>query len=488
MDRNAKLGDLNPFGHMHMPASGFFVDLGSDIGSRHWWRGMLSLAALVAFAILIGGNPAPFPARGSAPALPAELAALGAVSLAPLSDGGITGHRVAATALVSPLGDVPERPRIELTAELREIDSFSGALRRAGTGMGDISAAALLVGDHVDIAKLRPGTAFDLTLGRRPAKDAPRPLEKLSFRADFDLRLDVLRDDDGELVIDAVPIRVDDTPMRVAGMVGDSLYKSARAAGLSSRVVANFIKAMSPRVNFQRNVYASDAFDLVVEHRRAETGETETGDLLYARLDGNGRELEIAAWEKNGKRHYFLPDGKGVKEGMSLSPVRGARLSSGYGMRRHPVLKRTRMHKGIDYAARSGTPIEATARGKVIFAGRNGGYGNQVRIRHANGIVTSYSHMKGFAKGIRRGKHVEQGARIGYVGSTGMSTGPHLHYEVHVGGRAVNPKSQRLPTGVELTGSELKAFQAELARLRALSPVGEEAETAAVDIGTSRKG
>ena len=497
--RDATLDDLNMQavgprnGARAAPKPGFFVDLGDAIGTRAWWRGMVSLLAMLVMAFWIASTPARLPAHAAAPLGTAQLAALGAVSLSSLADGGHSGARAAASALVTPLGETPERPRIELTAELGGSDSFSGAMRRAGVGLGDIDAAATLIGDHVDIASLSPGTAFDVVLGRRSDRTKPRPLEALSFRAAFDLQLELERGEGGALAMRAKPIRIDETPLRVSGFVGDSLYKSARAAGLSSRIVANFIQAMSPRLNFQRNVYASDEFDVVVEHRRAETGETQTGDLLYARVEGNGKNLEIAAWQKDGKTQYFLPDGKGVKEGMSLSPVRGARLSSGFGMRRHPVLRRTRMHKGLDYAARSGTPIESTASGKVIFAGRNGGYGNQVRVRHVGGIVTSYSHMKGFASGIRSGTAVSQGQKIGYVGSTGLSTGPHLHYEGHVAGSAVDPRSQKLPNGMELSGGELRRFQSEIARLRSISPLGGDAggdegtETAAVEKKDTRK-
>ncbi|MBZ6377889.1 hypothetical protein B5C34_02600 [Pacificimonas flava] len=454
--------------HRHRVSPGLIVDLGTGIGSKDWWRGVATLLGMLALCFWLAFSPVKLPAYASLPPAEDQLAAFEAVSIAPLANGGFSGSRSGPSALVKPLSEAPERPRIELVAELREIDSFGAALRRAGVSSKDMNLAAGLVGEHLDIARLRPGTAFDITLGRRPGTGAARPLEELSFRADFETRIDIVRSKDGVLKARAVPIRIKEEPIRVSGFVGSSLYQSARAEGLSSRVVANFIRAMSPRLNFQRNVYASDEYDLVVEHKVAETGETQTGDLLYARLKGNGKDLEIALWEKDGQPHYFLPDGRGIKEGLSSTPVPGARQSSGFGMRRHPILKRGRMHNGLDFAARSGTPIQATAPGEVIFAGRNGGYGNQVRIRHKNGIVTSYSHMKGFA--VSRGKWVGQGETIGYVGSTGLSTGPHLHYEVMVAGKRVNPKSQRLPTGVELEGAELAAFQRELARLRDIAP------------------
>ncbi len=485
MYKGAALDELSPFAiAATKPSAGtFFVDLGNDIGSSAWWRGMVSLVVMLVAAFLLATSPAKLPTRAYAPLPQAQMAALAAISIAPLSAGGRTGARVAPTVLVQPLSETPERPHIELTAELGSVDSFGGALRRAGVSMADIAEATSLIEDFAEIGNLKPGTEFDIVLGRRSDKTQPRPLDALSFRAALDLKIDVSRGNDGKLFARRIPIRIDDTPLRITGMVGDSLYKSARAAGLPSRVVANFIKALSPRVNFQRNVYASDEFDVVVAHRRAETGESETGDLLYARLAGPKKDLEIAAWEKGGKLEYFLPDGKGVKEGMSATPVRGARESSGFGVRNHPILKRTRMHKGLDYAARAGSPIEATAAGTVIFAGRNGGYGNQVRVRHANGIVTSYSHMKDFGPGIRSGAHVNQGDKVGYVGSTGMSTGPHLHYEVLVAGRAVNPKSQTLPTGLELTGGELRQFQSQMARLRSLSPSNDDVEDEAANAG-----
>ncbi|EMD83257.1 M23 family metallopeptidase [Pacificimonas flava] len=449
---------------------GFVVDLGSDIGTAAWWRGLGSLTAMTAVLGWVALSPAKLPVF-AAPALDdQQFAALDSVSIAPLSQGGHMGPAAAPTALVQPLAEAPERPRLELVAELREIDSFGAALRRAGVSNTDSAAAADLIAPHIDIAALQPGTEFALVLGRRPGKGKPRPLEELSFRAAFDLRLDLVRGKDGELRARPVPIRIDETPLRISGMVGDSLYKSARANGVSSRVVANFIRAMSPRLNFQRNVYASDRYDIVVEHKVAETGEEQTGDLLYARVEGNGKDLEIARWEVDGEANYFLPDGRSIKEGFSTTPVPGARLSSGFGLRRHPILKSSRMHKGLDYAAWSGTAIQATAPGTVIFAGRNGGYGNQVRIRHNNGIVTSYSHMKGFASGIRSGASVKQGEKVGFVGTTGLSTGPHLHYEVHVNGRAVDPRGQDLPTGLELAGSDLAAFKRKLEDLRAITP------------------
>lgn len=449
-------------------ARGLVVDLGADIGSKRWWQGMGTLGAMLGFAFTVAVNPAPFIAPAQPDLAPAQLSELAAVSLAPLARGpqGIAVHEP--TGRVTALVEPPERPRIEVTARLRDVDSFNGALRRAGVSAADVANVSLLVAGHTDVRGLKPGATIDLVLGRRADKSQPRPLESLSFRAAFDLKLEVNRSEAGDLIVTRDEIAVDNTPLVVAGDVGGSLYQSARAFGLPSRVVASYIKALSPKVNFQRDVGSSDSFQMVVEHRRAETGETETGNLIYAKLGGK-RDIELLRWNHNGRTKFFLADGSSAVEGMIRSPVAGARFSSGFGARFHPILKRTRMHAGVDFAARSGTPVMSTAPGTVVFAGRSGGYGNQVRVRHTNGIVTTYSHLSRIS--ARSGQRVGAGDVIGNVGSTGLSTGPHLHYEVHIAGRAVNPRSAKLPIQEQLEGQELARFKAELQRLRQMKPV-----------------
>jgi murein DD-endopeptidase MepM/ murein hydrolase activator NlpD len=444
------------------------VDLGADIGSRRWWQGMGTLGAMLAFAFGVSFNPAPIISPAQSKLAPSQLAALDAIAVQPIAATAPVAARHEPSARVSALAEPPERPRIEVTARLREVDSFNGALRRAGVSAADVATVARLVADHADVRRLDPGTTFDLVLGRRADKTQPRPLDSLAFRAAFDLRLEVARNPAGDLIVTRDEIAVDNTPLVISGDVGSSLYHTARAFGLPSRVVASYIKAISPKVNFARDVGASDSFHMVVEHRRAETGETETGNLIYARLDGK-RDVEMMRWVRGGKTKFFLADGKSAVEGAIGSPIQGARFSSGFGMRFHPLLGRTRMHAGVDFAARHGTPVQSVAPGKVIFAGRNGGYGNQVQIRHDNGIVTTYGHLSGFA--ARAGERVAAGEKIGHVGSTGLSTGPHLHYEVHVGGRPVNPRSAKLPLQEQLAGSELARFKAELERMRRMKPV-----------------
>ncbi len=447
------------------------VDLGDRIGTLRWWQGLATVTLLTTAMLFLGARITPLPVPTHPGFVHAEYEQVAALAIAPIRQNSTTGHRLAPTKAAVRLSAPPERPRIEATAKLRAVDSFGGALRRVGVSAADIARASSLIAPAADVRKLKPGTSFDVVLGRRPDKASPRPLDHLAFRAAFDLKLELYRDPAGALTLKRIPIAVDDTPLRVTGQVGGSLYRAARAAGLPGKTVSAFIRELGHAIDFQRDVGASDRFDIVVEHRRAATGETETGNLLYGAIDGK-KKIEMMRWTTGGRTAYFKADGSGLKRGLMRTPVDGARMSSGFGMRLHPILGYSRLHKGVDFSAGTGTPIMAAADGTIVFAGVNRGYGNHTRIRHANGIETSYSHMSRFAKNARTGAKVSQGQVIGYVGSTGLSTGPHLHYEVYMRGKAVNPQSAKLPIGTQLGGGELSRFKNEMARLRNLKATG----------------
>ena len=445
------------------------VDLGDRIGTRAWWRGLATIVCLSVAVIQIGTRPVALPAAVHPELTPAQLELATPAAIAPLALGGTTGLDVPATQRVVRLAEPPERPRIEVVARLGGSDSVAGALRRAGVSSPEVTTIVGLIDGETNLRSLKPGTGFDLVLGRRPNKTVPRPLESLAFRAAFDLKLEVNRAADGNLALKRIPIAIDDTPLRIAGRVNGSLYRSARAVGVPARIVAEYIKLMSYGLDFQRDVKGRDRFDIVVEHRRAETGETETGQLIFAGLDQGKRQIELMRWDPSSDREqFFHADGSSAKKGLMKTPIDGARMSSGFGMRLHPILGYSRLHKGTDFAAGTGTPIMAAASGTVVYAGVYRGYGNHIRVRHTNGIETTYSHMSRFGKGGRVGARVEQGQVIGYVGSTGMSTGPHLHYEVYLKGRPVDPRGAKLPFGVQLAGGDLGRFKAAMSRVRNL--------------------
>lgn len=436
-------------------------DLGQRIGTRDWWRGLATCTALCGAAWML--SPGWRPILGyAAPAVGgAAFEETRTQGIAPLAYGATTGRRMAASSLVRQLKETPERPTIELTAALSDGDTLPAALQRAGIGRNEAASVASLVSDAVRLDTLKPGTVLSLTLGRRPTKLQPRPLERLAFRAAFDLELAVNRAGE-ELTLDRRPIAIDRTPLRVRGLVGASLYRSARAAGVPARVVEAYIKALATRIPIG-SVAASDTFDLVADQRRAATGEVEVGQLQLATLNQGGKSLQLVRWG-SGEGSFLDAAGRYETRGTMGMPVAG-RVTSTFGMRMHPLLGFMRMHKGMDIGAPYGAPILAAVDGVVAFAGRSGGYGNFVKLAHPAGLASGYGHMSRIV--VRPGQRVRRGQVIGHVGSTGISTGPHLHWEVWKNGRPVNPRSISLASVQTLSADTLRAMRAKIASLLA---------------------
>lgn len=440
------------------------TDLGTRIGSAEWFRGLTTCALLCYAAYAFAPGLDPIAGASPAPMPDVQWEEARALSIAPLAFGGDTGRRMAPTDAVEPLADTPERPVIDLIVTLGRGDRFARVLERAGVAQAEAERLSEMVGRAVDMGDVKSGTAMDVTLGRRPNRNVARPLDALSFRARFDLKLRIERID-GALTLTRVPIAVDNTPLRIQGRVGSSLYRAARAAGAPAKAVESYIRAIASQIGIS-SIGADDRFDIIIEHRRAATGETETGQLLYAGLDrSRGKDLKLMEWNQSGRSQWFEASGVGKSSGMLQRPVPGS-VSSNFGMRRHPILRYSRMHKGMDFRAGYGTPILAATDGRVARAGWAGGYGKQVRLNHAGGLSTSYSHMSRIV--ARPGQSVRQGQVIGYVGSTGLSTGPHLHYELYRNGTPVNPASVKFTMRAQLSGSDLSRFRQKLRRLLAV--------------------
>jgi len=444
------------------------VDLGQRIGSGEWLRGFVTCFGLCYAAWSLAPDFHPLAGAAPAPLPDAQFEESRTLAIAPLAYGGDTGRRMAPTDAVEALAESPERPIIDLRATLGRGDGFASVLERAGVAAAEAGRIAAMIGAIVPLGDIRPGTVMDLTLGRRPNRTVARPLDKLTFRARFDLRVELARVA-GALTLNSIPIAVDETPLRIQGLVGASLYRSARAAGAPARAVEAYIRALNTQLSVPAGINSDDRFDIIIEHRRAATGETETGDLLYAGLDRSGRrDLQLMQWQSDGRTQWFEASGVGRQSGGMTQPVPGP-ITSNYGLRMHPILGYARMHRGIDFRAAYGSPILAVADGTVARAGWAGGYGNQVRLSHANGVGTSYSHMSRIA--VRPGTHVHQGQVIGYIGTTGLSTGPHLHFETYRNGGAVNPRSVHFVGRAQLSGASLASFRN---RLRSLlgTPIG----------------
>ncbi|PZN94928.1 MAG: hypothetical protein DCF31_08245 [Alphaproteobacteria bacterium] len=447
------------------------LDLGDAIGSRAWWLGLGACTALCGTALWLGSGVVPIREPAHTALTPTQREMLRPQAIAPLARGGATGvEPIPNNRLVVPLAEAPERPRLELTARLNSRDNFESVLRRAGVGQADIASVVALVRPLTNLGSLPGGTDMDLVLGRRETRSVPRPLELLGFRAAFDLRLAVARQD-GALVLRKIPIAVDSTPLRVQGLAGGNIERSLRGAGIPARLANAYVKTLGYAVDFQHGVDKRARFDIVIAQDKAETGDIRHGELLFAGLSRTGKEpIEIGRWDFGGKPQYFRAGGDSVRKGLMRTPVDGARLTSGFGMRFHPLLAYSRMHQGVDFGAPWGSPIYAAASGVVGFAGRHGGHGNYIMLKHNKELNTAYAHLSRFA--VRAGQSVGQGQVIGYVGSTGISTGPHLHYETWFRGRVINPMQLKFTGGMQLSGNDLGQFMAQMNRWRQLSVSG----------------
>ena len=442
-------------------------DLGRDIGSFTWFRGLITLTLLCGVAISCLPDFGPIKGHQNAALTGSRADQARSQTIAPLAYGSDTGIRMAATDAVRPLAQSPERPSIELVATLGRGDSLRRVLQRAGVAQKEAREVTDLVSSAVTLGDIKPGTKIDVTLGRRPGKNQPRPLDQLAFRARFDLNLEILRNGD-TLKLNRKPIMVDNTPLRIRGVVGSSLYRSARAAGAPAEAVQKYLQVIGKKMSVSRDIRSTDEFDIILDYRRAETGEVEVGNLLYAGIERDGKaKAQMLKWTSGGRSNWFEASGVGQSRGELVRPTRGRRTSN-YGMRRHPILRYKRMHSGLDFGGGYGAPIYAVTDGKVSFAGRKGGYGKFVKIKHSGGLASGYAHMSRIA--VSNGRNVRKGQIIGYIGSTGLSTGPHLHYELYRNGRTINPNSVKFVQRAELGGRELKRFKSELQRLQKVTP------------------
>ena len=241
----------------------------------------------------------------------------------------------------------------------------------------------------------------------------------------------------------------------------DSLYNSAINLGIKPNIIIEFARLYGFQIDFQRDIWKNDSFQIIYEQFTNENNVVvDTGEIIFANLNLQNTDYQLYKFEyEENKIDYFDENGKSIRKTLMKTPINGARLSSSYGKRKHPILGYTKMHTGTDFAAPKGTPIMASGDGKVIKAGWCGGGGNCVKIKHNSTYQTVYAHMSKFGRGIKKGVRVKQGQVIGYVGSTGMSTGPHLHYEVIENGKKINSQKLKLPSGKILKGSDRKNFE-----------------------------
>ncbi len=348
----------------------------------------------------------------------------------------------------------------EQTLTVGNGDTLMAMLVEAGVERRDAYNAIVAMSKVFKPRYLKPGQEITITV--RPAT-APEESDTLvSIKLIESVERDVLvrRGDDETYVAEAI-----DHPLTVdiaggTGVIEASLFLAGEAAGIPPGILADLIQIYSFDVDFQRDIRKGDGFSVMYERYLDEDGNiVRSGNILSASMTLSGKETKRYRFvTAKGVTDYYDEKGKSGRRTLMRTPINGARLSSNFGNRRHPILGFTRLHTGTDFAAPRGTPIYAAGNGTVEHAGRKGGYGIYIRLRHNGTYKTAYAHMSGIARGVRRGKRVTQGQVIGYVGTTGRSTGNHLHYEVMRNGKFINSRRMRLPSGKPLKGADLEAF------------------------------
>ncbi len=332
--------------------------------------------------------------------------------------------------------------------KLKRRETLSDVIKRLDLPGNDGHRALLSLtsNDLLDARRVRPG----LEVTAHVADDS---LNALSIKLEEGRRLLAKRTASGDYQAMALDARLIARPMTVRGSIKTSLYQDAQALGAEDQQVVDFAQVFAYDLDFQREVHPGDKFELVFDVMTDERGKViRRGDVIYAALNGKAVDKAFYRYTTPDEdvTDYFQANGESSTKFLMKTPINGARLSSRFGKRRHPISGYTRLHKGTDFAAPTGTPIYAAGNGVVERASRYGGYGHYIRIRHAKGYKTAYAHLSRYARGVKSGRRVKQGQIIGYVGSTGASTGPHLHYEVYKNGKAVDVMRLKLPTGRKL--------------------------------------
>jgi murein DD-endopeptidase MepM/ murein hydrolase activator NlpD len=335
-------------------------------------------------------------------------------------------------------------------------DTLMKVLTDAGSGRTEAQNAIDALVKVYDPRRLRSGQEITLTL-QPGGNSGEAKLLGIDITADVGHAVAAKRDGNGFRGTE-MKLALQRNVMRGHGTINDSLYLSAIRAGVPVGVVVEMIRLFSWDVDFERDIQPGDRFEVMFERHSAPNG-SKDGAVSYASLTLGQKQLKLYRFEfDDGVVDYFNERGFSVRKALLKTPIDGAKLTSKFGMRRHPILGFSMMHRGIDFGAPAGTPIYAAGDGAIELAGWNGAYGNYVRLRHSSGYSTAYGHMSSIAKGMRAGTRVRQGQVIGYVGSTGRSTGPHLHYEMLKGGSQVNPLGIKIPEGRKLEGPDSKRF------------------------------
>jgi murein DD-endopeptidase MepM/ murein hydrolase activator NlpD len=403
------------------------------------------------------------------------------------------------------------------TVTLDSGDTLAGALTDAGISQDDAAAAMTALKDSYDPRGLRAGQTFDLSfsvadnkidatgnpktmtvmVNHKPvvvpmdanAGDAPAPLTRLlsvHFSPSIDQDVTITRQLNGAFTVQNAQKKLEAHVHRAGATIDTSLYLAAMQAGIPADVVVEMIHMFSYKVDFQRDLHPGDSFEVFYNYYYTPEGQpAKEGDISYAKMTLGGKDIVLYRYQPdaNDPPDYFDARGQSAKGMLMKTPVDGARITSGFGMRFHPILGYTRMHKGVDFGVPIGTPVMAAGAGTVEFMGVENGYGNFVLLNHGNGYETAYGHLSRFAPGMHRGSRVRQGQVFAFSGMSGMATGPHLHYEIRINKVQVNPTTVKIAQGRILTGHERQKFLDQRLRIDAMI-ASTRLETKVADIST----
>jgi len=350
-------------------------------------------------------------------------------------------------------------PFVNANYEVKKGDTIQKILKKFNIENKEIYEAIKQYKKYAPANSLFQGSKIDILIKENFHKKN-NSLLKLSIPISKSISVEISRDELNEIVSKKIITKLYKKKILSENIIKNSLYSSATKAKINPDTIIEFARIFGFEIDFQRDIRKNDYFRIVYDKYFDEKGKfIKSGSIHYAYMSVNGREIILYKFGDNKDYGYYDVNGNSVEKALMKTPINGARLSSSFGLRKHPILGFNKMHKGTDFAAPSGTPIMASGSGTIIRSRWCGGGGNCVKIKHNSTYQTIYAHMKSFAKGIKEGRKVRQGQIIGYVGSTGMSTGPHLHYEVMINGKQVNSQKLKLPSGKILKGDERKLFE-----------------------------
>lgn len=349
---------------------------------------------------------------------------------------------------------------------LQEGETFTGALKQADLQDDEINDVVNIISKKIDLRKLKVGTLIETYT---KSVNDKKIINEIIIYPDIEKKIYVKKVNN-KFVAGEDKKKLFSKLKLYEVEIHNSIYESLKKIDTPDEIIMEFVQLYSFDIDFQRDIRKGNKIKIFFEiYTDSQNNYIKSGNIRFSEIILNDESYELYRYQSEGDEfvEYFNSDGKSATKALMKTPINGARLSSGFGMRKHPILGYNKKHQGVDFAAPTGTPIMAAGTGHIEFVGNNGGAGKYIRIKHLNGYKTSYSHLSKYASGIQKNVKVRQGQVIGYVGNTGLSTGPHLHYEVIFNGKRINPMKMKLPSGKQLKDKNLEIFLAEKERINA---------------------